>query len=31
MSDRSLHQLAFNWQSGLLHEMINRLGSKVNS
>lgn len=31
MSDKCLHQLTYNWQSGLLHEMSKRLGSEVNS
>jgi hypothetical protein len=31
MSNKCLHQLAFNWQSGLLYEKINRLGSEVYS
>lgn len=31
MSDKCLHQLAFNWRAGLLHEMGKRLGSEVNS
>jgi hypothetical protein len=31
MSDKGLHQLTFNWQSGLLHEMSKPLESEVNS
>lgn len=31
MSNKCLPQLTFTWQSGLLHEMSNRLGSEINS
>jgi hypothetical protein len=31
MSDRCQHQVTFNWQPGLLHELSIRLGSEINS